>query len=27
VSVEVLRVRGEANVDNNAQDYTVIFTR
>ena len=27
VTVEVLRVRGEANVENNTQDYTVIFTR
>ena len=27
VTVEVLRVRGEENVDNNSQDYTVIFQR
>jgi hypothetical protein len=27
VTVEVLRVRGETNVDNNAQDYTVLFQR
>ncbi len=27
VSVEVLRVPGEENVDNNAQEYTVIFSR
>jgi len=27
VTVEVLRVPGEENVDNNSQDYTVIFTR
>jgi P pilus assembly chaperone PapD len=26
VSVEVLRVPGEENVDNNSRDYTVIFT-
>jgi len=26
VQVEVLRVGGEENVDNNAQEYTVIFT-